>query len=591
VRLVSGQYQHFSALGETHIYNDGGLVSAEFAGSAHQAEVAGTDNYAADIFKKTDRDQGYLNSGIQLQNELQTLKRRLQFFAGALGDLLQVFVGNPGSGTETYDKLTAIQGLLHAHLDGSGRLSVRAANGIALTRADRLPVPKKLKEPWDPSGDHPEADGFQLPERKPFLYDAAHPYARNLQLNDGEEWLLGQAYRVFDSLKKDWHTPQSSELPTPDNQYDKLGNATERYDQYAGRKAGVFVNPDGSVVLRDAWGSEIYMRGGDVLISCAGNVINQTGKDNIVLAGRDVVIKARNSADLSATDKDVRIKAQRNLHAHAQDGGILLETASTGDDHGYTDAEGEAVNSRGIVLKAANSTVFFWGRTVRLAATVAAYFESLTGRVYLAAKRLFFGGDQVTLVGKSANSSLELGTSAVLAGRSVSIAAIGGVSITSDSRTLVPLKWSNIENNPGQEAQDRLAPDYDTYVADEAVYAPYDDTGRERIRFTFRNASQYGTDKPIEVSPVGTAFRLYQSPWQYLALHQHPLLPAPTATWIEAPVHETYPWPGKENYRQEVYVTLELETNVGTNGQPKPRSELSNQPGSFASKSLNEYPI
>lgn len=592
VRLVSGQYQHFSALGEAHVYNDGGLVSAEFAGSPHQAEVAGVDGYSADgIFKQTDRDQGYLNSGVQLRNELQTLKRRLQIFTGALGDILQVFIGNPGAGTETYDKLTAIQGLLHAHVDGSGRLSVRTANGIALTRADRLPVPKKLKEPWDPAGDHPEADDFQLPKRKPFQYDPDRPYARNLQLCDGEEWLLGMAYRVFDALGKDWHTPQSRELPTPDNQYDKLGGATENYDQYAGRKAGVFVNPDGSLVLRDAWGSELYMRGGDIVISCAGNVINQTGKDNIVLAGRDVVIKAKNSADLSATDRDVRIKAQKNLHVYAKEGGILLETDSQGDDHGYTGAEGEQVASQGIVLKAANSTVFVWGRTVRLAATAAAYLESVAGRLYLAAKRLLLAGDSLDLVGKNGNSALELGSSATLSGKSVNLAATGGISITSGTRVLVPLKWSNIDSDPGQEAHDRVAPDYDAFMASEAAYSPYDSGGRQQIKFTFRNASQYGTDKPIEASPVGTVFRLYQTPWQYLVEQQHPLLPVTTTAWIEAEVNGTYPWPGKENYRQDVYVILEQETNVGTDGQPKPRSELSDRPGSFASKPLNEYPV
>jgi hypothetical protein len=592
VRVVSGQYQHFSALGEAHVYNDGGLVSAEFAGSPHQAEVAGTDGYTEEgIFEQTDRGQNYLSSGVKLRNELQTLKRRLQIFAGSLGDLLQVFIGNPGAGTETYDKLTAIQGLLHAHVDGSGRLSVRAANGIALTRADRLPVPKKLKEPWDPAGDHPEADDFQLPERKPFQYDAAHPYARNLQLNDGEEWLLGLAYRAFDTLQKDWYTPQAKDLPTPANQYDKLGNATENYDRYAGRKAGVFVNPDGSLVLRDAWGSEIYLRGGDIVISCAGNIINQTGKDSITLAGRDVIIKAKNSADLSATDKDVRIKAQQNLHAYSKNGGILLETDSQGSGHGYSGAEGEAVNSRGIVLKAANSTVFIWGQTVRLAATVATYIEAVAGRCYLAAKRLLLAGDSLDLVGKNGNSALELGSSATLSGKSVNLAATGGISITSGTRVLVPLKWSNIDSDPGQEAHDRVAPDYDAYMASEAAYSPYDSAGRQQIKFTFRNASQYGTDKPIEANPVGTVFQLYQAPWQYLALHQHPLLPVTTTDWLEAAVNDTYPWPGKENYRRNVYVTLELETNVGMDGQPKPRSELSDRSGSFASKTLNEYPV
>ena len=120
-------------------------------------------------------------------------------------------------------------------------------------------------------------------------------------------------------------------------------------------------------------------------------------------------------------------------------------------------------------------------------------------------------------------------------------------------------------------------------MGSEDASAPYDAAGAEALRFTFRNAAQYGT---------GGAFKLYQAPWQYMvAAGANPLLPADPAPWIEEPVNETYPWPGKENYRAMVYVTLQTETNFDENGDPKPRSELSDQPGTFLGKGLNEYPV
>jgi len=593
VRLVSGQYQHFSSLGETHIYNDGGLVSFEFAGSPHDLEVRGLDELAKDgMFEADDRDKKYLSTDFKERNPGQTVKRRMQAFLGALGDVFQLYLGKPEAGIETYAREAVIQGLFHLHLDGSGRLGINAANGISLRRVDRIPVPKKLKEPWDPSGAKPEADDFELEPKKPFEYSTEYPFARNLQLHDGGEWLLAQAYRPFDRIEPDWHTPQRADLPVPADEYDLLNKAHENFSKYDGREAGCFVEPDGSVVIRDAWGSEIYMRGGNIIITCPGDVMTAPGKNLVQLGGRDVVIKARNSVDMSATEHDVRIKAHQNLHAYSK-GGVLIESDSPRSGHGFAaGSEGEDVHSGGIVLKAANSRVFIWGKIVHLAAKTQLILEAVVGglgSIIMAARNLLGFGRRVALVGEDGNSSLELGRSAALTGRSAVLQGSSSAGVYRGDRAMVPLQWAEIDSAPAQRRIDANVPQYISYADGDAWLDSYSEAGREPIKFTFRNQTQYDTGKATETDPEAGDFCVYEAPWQFMKKAGHALIGGSTEEWAEEEINETYPWPGKENYAGNVYVTLEQETNYDEQGAPKPRTGLSNEPGLLQKRSLNEY--
>lgn len=595
VRILDRQYQHLSSLGESHIYNDGGLVTFEFAGSGHDREVAGIDDYTEDgIFEEQKRDDEYLKADYKLGEDRQTIKRRCQVFVGALADLFQLFIARPEDGIETYDSQSLLQGLFHAQLDSSGSLSVTAANGVKLRRADRIPVPKKIKEPWDPSGARPEDDDFELGEKKPFEYDTEHPFGRNLQLRDGDEWLLAQAYRMFDKLEGDWFTPQKADMDVPNDEYDTIGQASEHYEEYDGREAGVFVEPDGSVVIRDAWGSELYMRGGNVVISCPGDVMQQSGGSVVQLGGRDVIVKARKSVDITATDNDVRVKAQKNLHQYTKEGGILLETESTSSGHGFSGGgQGEDVGSHGITLKAKDSRVFLWGKITHLASVTRTFIESIgdsLGQIIMSAGRIFQTADNINLAGGGGNSALDLGGSAQLSGNSVAVQSLGSVGIFRNDRVLVPLQWAEIDTVPAQSAIDQATQRYDTYVSNDGWLGQYNESGREPIEFTFRTDQQYGTNTATETDPDASDFRVYQTPWQFLASKGYDLISGSTGQWQEVEVNDTYPWPGKDNYSGNVYIVLDDYVNV-QNGTAKQRSALTNEPGGFEKKSLNDYPI
>lgn len=117
---------------------------------------------------------------------------------------------------------------------------------------------------------------------------------------------------------------------------------------------------DGSVILQGGYGERIVFARGEIFIDAPGNINIRPGKSAVILAGDDAVVRARNSFDITASQKDGRILARRNLHMLSGDsgyGGMLLENRASSKDQSFPDKGGEAVESSGIVLKSAKSLV------------------------------------------------------------------------------------------------------------------------------------------------------------------------------------------------------------------------------------------
>jgi hypothetical protein len=79
-----------------------------------------------------------------------------------------------------------------------------------------------------------------------------------------------------------------------------------------------------------------------------------------VWAGYDAVVKANNSVDITASQRDVRLKAHRNFQALgglSGEGAVLLESKAICAYHDYEGKYGEDVVSSGVVLRADKSQV------------------------------------------------------------------------------------------------------------------------------------------------------------------------------------------------------------------------------------------
>jgi hypothetical protein len=590
VRLRSGQYQHFSSFGEQHIYNDGGDITIEICGSSRQHEVSGKDEIGEELFEETeDINNDYKDLAIKPKDVEATLKRRFQMFFGHLG-LMQMFVCKPENGDETYSRKAEHQGLLHVNVAESGYFGVTTAAGMALTRDDIIPIPKKLKEPWDPEGDKAEDSGLNE-AKEPYMIPPAFQGGTHLVVRDMTAWARRNSYQRFDEREKDWHTPEADDLFTPDNNYDKTSDgveSNEEFQNHSDRRAGVYVNPDGSVTIMDAAGSQIVLDGkGGIPLGGAGNLTIMPGANVNIFGGDDVVIRGKNSIDITATDKDVRLKAEKNLHAYSN-GGILLESAAEQLGHGFSGGqEGEDVNSSGIVLKAENSSVFVWGKEVLLSGIQKVAIEAIQG----ARQGVRIIGDIIRSVGDeiisstgaaimrlgNGQASLHAAGSATVGGGSGLLLGDGGelwIPLTKDGADVVTPRLVDF-------SQQERSTNYDSRF----WLGTFDQGQRPQIMFTFRNSEQYATND----------FELYQLSWQIL-IDKQPLALSDAGltssdSWQEVEVNGTMPFPGKDKFDSNVYIVLSSgEVNVDENGKMMNRDSMQNEP-QFNKTSLNEYKV
>jgi hypothetical protein len=117
---------------------------------------------------------------------------------------------------------------------------------------------------------------------------------------------------------------------------------------------------DGQVVLAGTWGEELRFVGGNIQLSCPGLVMMQPGKSFVALGGDDIILRAKNSVDITATEHDVRVKAERNylnLAGHdANVGGVtLFENRSPYDKQEWPAAGGEKIEGKGVIFRVPNA--------------------------------------------------------------------------------------------------------------------------------------------------------------------------------------------------------------------------------------------
>jgi hypothetical protein len=128
---------------------------------------------------------------------------------------------------------------------------------------------------------------------------------------------------------------------------------------------------DGGVVIGDGYGSEIRMTGGCVFITAPGDVWLKGGRDVQSWAGNDVIAKANKNIDLSATERNIRIKAERNVLVFAgnetsdRDGGILLESRAKNIEYDFEQC-GDQIRFAGVVSRAPFSNVISLAKDIYL---------------------------------------------------------------------------------------------------------------------------------------------------------------------------------------------------------------------------------
>lgn len=578
VRIVCRTFQDFNFHDVHETYNDYGYLSGEHEFAVFQGERLG------DLGLVAKADDGK-------EQKKRTILSRLKIFTGFIGNLLNVFVQRPKDRkvSEGGD-----EGVFHANIDGSGRLSIRSAGGFALERYDRIPVPRKVGRLFDPKN---RPEGTPEPT-KPYKLD--NPYYGPMVLADEMAYESAAAYKRFDERDKVYETPEEKDMKCPGDEVDSVTKSTSNLSKYDKRRSGVYFQPDGSVVFRDAWGSEVVMIGGNIILSAAANVIVSPGRSTVVMSGKDTILKAKNCIDATATDGDVLLKAERNMKIVAgsddgKSGGIMLESLSKSSGSVSKEDSGSNASINGIILKAADSTVVASGKSTllhgksSLSIVTGEKDDEREGQVSIASGQvLLSGGNSIrgycgeSFFSVSKTQFLGFGSSSALLMSQNSIGMFKG------KKAGTPI-WTDLKEDPTVEPA-KQAQDTFERLQGVASFGAYPPTAIEKLVTSLRTTDQYGTTRGLELTTPAPQFTLYEPYWHSLKAAGYPLLSSvSTDTWEEHPVHGGMPWPGKDAYESGKYAELSSAGNL-KDGVSVKRSEVKDS-AEVELKDLKDYPV
>lgn len=536
-------------------------------------------------------------------------------------------------------------GVFREHIALDGSYSLASAKQVSLAKRTLIPIPQRKvpQESYDLECDaskngtykfagtyggedlpeHYIGDLSAAPEHKHLLSAAAvldlHSYTYNwkslhaFHYHEGDydlpdEKEVGgkvQAIPPFSELQtKTWLSapPWGQEVPTKhvDHRYGDV--------RYLEVLSHITLDEYGSVVIQGGAGEEIRMVGGNIQISCPGNILFQSGKSTVTMAGRDAVVRAKKSVDITASDNDVRLKAERNmqlLSGNSGRGGTLIENRAQGTTQDYPAEGGEEIEASGVVIKAAASSVNTMSQSVYIRtgsaeggvgagdivldadqgrkdirATAAGFFR------YLASQAVdTFGLPTAYSVNTSGVGFVRVGGALDVAGEvrgtagatfMTNVYAVTGHFYSSRGGDVDRiLDVGNLRNNLATKVQTPAAGDLtrgqkeykqqftDGLYADGKIGEP---ETQATISFSLRNEAEYGTSD----------FVLPQVHWQTLAEGA-----AGTTVWAEPVVVyqgvDYMPWPGNENWTSETFLRLPPENHTLydiVNGYSRDRGEI-----------------
>ena len=557
-------------------------------------------------------------------DNLQEFHRR-RHYLGYLGQGDKLWVTAPPvqGDKQRYEDETKVVGLYEHNVGLDGFVFDRSATGIVIAKRPVIPVAKRVKLPIDKNGDN--KDNYKAAGQfgsgtdhkvqiEPTIQGGQPGNIRAAGVQDLHAYLFNwKGAHAFHYHENDYYYPEEEEVEWIDtNQevpsFSQLGSqqyldpptpTSVKIDHRYGAQE-VFRNlsylsllPDGGVVLGCGFGSEIRMIGGNIHLQAAGDITFEAGRNVVGWGGRDVILRAKRSADITANENDVRIKAEHNVQILSANDegpyGILLEAKGKGPQ--FNAKQGHEAQHAAIVLRAPKSPAVVWANDIYLRTgggdveegiiTLDAargkqdiflqgrYIERYADQGYLD----FFGVEgNVTAAnawfqqGCGVNGPMCLTEGQIASGPSVIrgwyLASEGHIA-TEEAESagffVAPLDGDALESVNGAidncvsfvtgtlpEAGDEVWESVfnEFWYADNA---PGNDTIIEDTRFAYRKQEDYKTQQ----------WELYESRWAQMARTAGN---APS-TWKENPVawqgQDTYPYPGKEKFQEAKYYQLD----------------------------------
>lgn len=418
VRFFTQNFEHFGAGMERFLKDDEGEITDTERFTPYPWESFGYNSPTV-AFKdgKFELKSGDTELPKELQVAGQTGLFRLQSYRGYLGDVFRrnLLVPNPEKAYPEAMKREEVSdikphiGVFEETLGIDGMYAVRSAKGIFLQKTSLIPVPKQVQTVEDPNGDTPFGgsdtaykaagqfgSGVEH-KRNDFVWDkngdTNNPIYRGIQLKEFNIFQFNwQSMLPFIRHRNDFQVPEISQMKIGDvkrdtfvpdmstkfvSDYPKVGKL--KVDHRTGdvsfyESTSTFgMLDDGSIVIEDGYGSQIKMSGGNIEITCPGDIFFRPGRSMIAMTPKDTIFRSGKHIELSSSEADIRLKAEKNLHVLAGNdgtsGGVLIESRSNGSAMAFKDLVGEDVVSSGIVLKSTQAPTAIYGSSIYIRST------------------------------------------------------------------------------------------------------------------------------------------------------------------------------------------------------------------------------
>jgi uncharacterized protein (DUF2345 family) len=287
--------------------------------------------------------------------------------------------------------------LLHEHIADDGAYCLTSASAIHLQRYCGIVVPEESQAPGAASNPTVTEQPLDPDEQRQIVLTTPRPF---VSLPSGERSGLGwvqatldqitglvevRGWGGFDRLPAQWPSSgRPAQLPqdTFHTSYDagmwralpqsvtvQIDPIIQAKTFYVGRSSFSLM-PDGSVVVEDAYHSQIIMSGGNIMLSAPHDIVLQAGRHMSVISGGHIGVKANKNLDLTSNTQAVSIKAEAQLSllggANGTAGGVLIESKSLQSDTVVGSGANQVVG--GILLKS-RTGAYMTGSLIGIKAT------------------------------------------------------------------------------------------------------------------------------------------------------------------------------------------------------------------------------
>lgn len=359
VRVVSRNFEHFSALGEMKIYHDGRL-NMEFNGTTYDHERWG---------KETEKEAKAELDGASVKLEdiddrIETGRWRVTKLFGFMGDLLNTWFTDPAvtAGKFAEDALRCGKARMHVGQDGA--VLVQSMSDIVLERVCAIPVPIRIKHQENPSG--VVATEMDKLERKYLkIWDDKNGETGHHTLYKIREYArylnqfhsLARIHQFAQGGKAEWYVPTEEEAPDPEHGADEADReeATSGNTYWHLCYSTIRIFRDGAILLHDAVGNTVSMGETGVQFSSTTNLHLYAAGDIVAKAGNSMFLGARRHMEMVASRGGMRIKARAFLHGLCEKGTLWLKSDADPDDlepEDEDDPEPEMIGEQGVRVEA-----------------------------------------------------------------------------------------------------------------------------------------------------------------------------------------------------------------------------------------------